>query len=313
MIDWGDTPAGSTARIYWPQAAAADVLALASRLYGNHALSAADPHTLQCKTVQGVTYLPVPFGTDLNLAGLFTVDLPATVRTGQELNIVVRKISSRRIATAPPPPILQAKGRRTPHRSEAVVTPAPRIVNERYTAGSFRVMIPVSTAEVLLPGEEDTLAIFKARLAAMPPKNPWYPVLQRYLGYQVGRVNGLGGDASQIPASFGGSPAGGEHHGPGHGGHRHQNGHDSRACTGKITGLVFDHFGDFEGILLDTGERDYQFFSREPSVRELAEVAWREHLRVTMLAETSEHSADGERLRHIHSIVLHEPTGLVDG
>jgi len=306
MIDWGDTPAGSIARIYWPQVAAADVLALASRLYGNHALSAADSHTLQCKTVQGVTYLPVPFGTDLSLAGLFTVDLPATVRTGQELNIVVRKISSRRIATAPPPPVLQAKGR-TPHRSEVVVTPAPRIVTERYTAGSFRVMIPVSTAEVLLPGEEDTLAILKARLAAMSPKDPWYPVLQRYLDYQVGRVNGLGGDASQIPASFGGSPAGGGQAGPGHGGHNGHHGQNGRPCTGKVTGLVFDHFGDFEGILLDTGERDYQFFSREPSVRELAEVAWREHLRVTMLAEPGEHSADGERLRRIRSIVLHEP------
>jgi Listeria-Bacteroides repeat domain (List_Bact_rpt) len=298
MIDWGETPAGCIARIYWPQVAAADVLALASRLYGTHALSAADPHTLQCKTVSGVTYVPVPSGTDPTLAGLFTIDLPTTVHTGQEFDIVVRKISSRRIAAAPPPPVLQAKGRRAPHRSEVVVTPARKIVIERYTAGSFRVMIPVSTAEVLLPGEEDTLAIFKARLAAMSPKNPWYPVLRRYLDYQVGRVNGLGGDASQIPPSFGGAPVGavsgrqGVHHGSG-----------SRAWTGKVTGLVFDHFGDFDGFVLDTGERDDRFFSREPSVRELAEVAWREHLRVTVLAEADDHSA------RIGSIVLHEPPG----
>ena len=298
MIDWGETPVGSTARIYWPQVAAADVLALASRLYGMHALSAADPHTLQCTTVPGVTYVPVPSGTDVTLAGLFTVALPTTVRTGQEFDIVVRKISSRRLAVAPPPPILQAKGRRTPHRSEVVVTPARRIVIERYTAGSFRVMIPVSTAEVLLPGEEDTLAIFKARLAARSPQDPWYPVLQRYLDYQVGRVNGLGGNASQIPPSFGGAG-----HGNGHGaGH----GYGSRPGTGKVTGLVFDHFGDFDGFLLDTGERDDRYFSREPSVRELAEVAWREHLRVTVLAEADGHSADGARLR---SIVLHEPSG----
>ena len=300
MIDWGETPAGSTARIYWPQVAAADVLALASRLYGTHALSAADPHTLQCTTVPGVTYVPVPSGTDLTLAGLFTVDLPTTVHTGQEFDIVVRKISSRRIAVAPPPPILQAKGRRTPHRSEVVVTPARRIAIERYTAGSFRVMIPVSTAEVLLPGEEDTLAIFKARLAARSPKDLWYPVLQRYLDDQAGRVNGLGGDASQIPPSFGGAPVGSGHHGAGHG-NGHGNG--SRACTGKVTGLVFDHFGDFDGFLLDTGERDDRFFSREPSVRELAEVAWREHLRITVVAEDGEHAA------RIGSIVLHEPPG----
>jgi hypothetical protein len=185
-------------------------------------------------------------------------------------------------------------------------------VIERYTAGSFRVMIPVSTAEVLLPGEEDTLAIFKARLAARSPKDPWYPVLRRYLDYQVGRVNGLGGDASQIPPSFGGAPVrGGVQTGPGHGDHHgagdgNGHGNGSRACTGKVTGLVFDHFGDFEGFLLDTGERDDRFFSREPSVRELAEVAWRDHLRVTVLAEADGHSADGARLR---SIVLHEPPG----
>jgi len=74
---------------------------------------------------------------------------------------------------------------------------------------------------------------------------------------------------------------------------------------------VFDHFGDFDGFLLDTGEHDDRFCSREPSVRELAELAWREHLRVTVLAEPNGHpadghSADGERLR---SIVLHEPSG----
>ena len=75
-------------------------------------------------------------------------------------------------------------------------------------------------------------------------------------------------------------------------------GTDSRACTGKVTGLMFDHFGDFDGFLLDTGERDDRFFSREPSVRELAEVAWREHLRVTVVAE------DGDRAARIR---LHRP------
>lgn len=306
MIDWGDTPAGSTARIYWPRVPAADVLALASRLSGTHALSAADPHTLQCQTVQGVTYVPVPFSTDVNLAGLFTVDLPTTVRKGQEFNIVVRRISSRRIATAPPPPVIQAKGR-TPDKPAAVVTQAPRIVTERYTVGSFRVMIPVSTGDVLLRGEEDTLAIYKARLAALSPKDRWYPVLRRYIADQVGRVNGLGGDASQIPASFGGAPVGGTQTGSGHGGHEGQHGPGGRARTGKVTGLVFDHFGDFEGFLLDTGERDYQFFSRESSVRDLAEVAWRERLRVRVVAEAGEHSAGGERTRRIRSVVLNEP------
>ena len=59
---------------------------------------------------------------------------------------------------------------------------------------------------------------------------------------------------------------------------------------------------------LDTGERDDRFFSREPSVRELAEVAWREHLRVTVLAEAVLAEA-GDHSARIGSIVLHEPPG----
>jgi hypothetical protein len=49
MIDWGDTPAGSTAYIYWPQVGASTVLQLASQLYTTRLLSTADSHTIQCQ------------------------------------------------------------------------------------------------------------------------------------------------------------------------------------------------------------------------------------------------------------------------
>ena len=54
----------------------------------------------------------------------------------------------------------------------------------------------------MLPAEETTLAILKARLEAMPTRNRWYPVLLRYIEQISGRVNGLGGDASSIPPSL---------------------------------------------------------------------------------------------------------------
>lgn len=57
------------------------------------------------------------------------------------------------------------------------------------------------------------------------------------------------------------------------------------ALTGKITGLIFDHFGDFEGFLLDTEECEHRFFSRENEMKELVERAWRERLRITVWAE----------------------------
>ena len=48
MIDWGSTPPGSTAYIYWPQVLASDVIGLASRLYVTHFLTAADANTIKC-------------------------------------------------------------------------------------------------------------------------------------------------------------------------------------------------------------------------------------------------------------------------
>jgi hypothetical protein len=53
MIDWGTTPPGSTAYIYWPQVLASDVIDLASQLYVTHFLSAADANTIKCKSVKG--------------------------------------------------------------------------------------------------------------------------------------------------------------------------------------------------------------------------------------------------------------------
>ena len=51
----------------------------------------------------------------------------------------------------------------------------------RYITGAFQIKIPVRTEEVLLGPEANTLAILKARLAAMSSVYRWYPVLKRYM------------------------------------------------------------------------------------------------------------------------------------
>jgi hypothetical protein len=320
MIDWGEVPAGSLASIYWPQVEADTVLALADSLYGTYALSAADAHTLRCVTTAGVTYVPIPFGTGESLAGLFTIDLPTTVVAGEAFTVVVRRIGSRRMAVSTPPPVIQARARRTKATqttkatrateaamvTEAARSSRPKIVVERYVIGSFAVRIPVATAATLLHPEETTLAIFKARLAAMSPTNRWYPVLRRYISYLSGRVNGLGGKAGGVPPSFGGFPAPGTRGDGrggrgGHGGHGDPFDHDHRSGeTGKVGGLIFDAFGDFEGFLLETGTRERMFDSRERAIWQLAERAWRERLRITVFTEP------GER-RRIRSIIVREP------
>jgi hypothetical protein len=97
MIDWGETPVGSVAHIYWPQINASNVLALANRIYGTHLLSASDANTIDCTVQRGVTYVPIPAGTAQNIAGLLTIDLPTTVTVGQEFNILVRRVTTRRM------------------------------------------------------------------------------------------------------------------------------------------------------------------------------------------------------------------------
>jgi hypothetical protein len=313
MIDWGNTPAGSTANIFWPGADAAEILSISSRIYGAQVLSASDNHTVQCTTVRGVIYVPIPPGTGESLAGLLTIDLPADVVKGQEFNIVVRRIGSRRVAVSPPPP---PPPKIAIDNIRAKKTPAPKIADiaavktgvvkiERYVVGSFQVKIPVETKGDMITAEENTLAIFKARLKAMSPTNRWRPVIERYIGLLSARVDGLGGDAKDIPPSFLGNGRAKQGEG---GAERHERDRDDHRekweeRTGKISGLIFDHFGDFEGFILDTEEGEHRFFSREADIWALAEWVWSERLLIGVLVEC----ADPCRPR---KIIVREPPAL---
>jgi hypothetical protein len=238
MILWGEVPVGSIARLYLPQVSSAEVLKLASWMYGTHLLAASDAHTIECKTIDGVTFVPIPPGAGGPFAGLFTVDLPQTITTGEEFNIVVRRISRRPLGKdsqndtgpavalhAAPPMISRAKHDEHAGLLELPEAPAaapPPLLHEpaartlvaavpgyeRYIVGSFQVRIPVSSRAAMLPAEEDTLAILKARLAVLSRSSRWYQVLMRYSDEVAGRVEGLGGDPNAIPPNLLGN-----HHG----------------------------------------------------------------------------------------------------
>lgn len=255
MIDWGNTPPGSTAYIYWPQVAAADVLNLAAGLYRTQRLSASDAHTIQCTTVKGVTYIPIPPSSLRSFAGLFTVNLPLGITTGQEFNIVVRRLASRqrdaffRTADAA---VVRKPGRPT-----------------RYVTGAFQVKIPVTGDEALRSREENTLAILKWRLLQMPPVYRWHPVVKRYIDYVSGRVDGSGGNASGIaPSPLGVQPPVGEGCRP------------SQHYTGKVCRVLFDCFGEFEGFVLRDCARSRAFACREQGVAEVLLRACRERLTI---------------------------------
>jgi len=181
----------------------------------------------------GITCVPIPYSAGQNFAGLFTIDLPPTVVKGQEFNIIVRRISTRRRKFEKTEQIKLMNAPISHHESQinvkshaksnvakasisqiqSSIKPVPiiptfeaarirRIIdNWGYVVGTFQVKIPVSSKDDILPSEEDTLAIFKWRLQSMSPTNRWYPVLERYVSYIAARVDGLGGDSSKVVPS----------------------------------------------------------------------------------------------------------------
>ncbi|MFK4440567.1 hypothetical protein ABH944_000567 [Caballeronia udeis] len=296
MIDWGQIPKGSVASLYLPAVDAADVLALAAKMYTFHDLSASDAHTLVCPT-GGITYVPIPpgSGSGVNLAGLFSVELPSGITKGQAFEIVVRQVksASARARTPPPPPppsVLQ-------FASASVGTST--VLTWRRICGAFRITIPVSTKGNMLVPAERALSLMRWVGETIPPTDRWYPVFVRYIGQLAGRVAGLGGDPNTVPPTGtgiwpgglgGGQPVGGGHGGPGDG-----------DVVGKIEGLIYDHFGDFEGFLLETERGEsFTFYSRESFVEDIACRAWTDRLRVTVILE----NGHDDRPRRI---ILHPP------
>ncbi|HUB81304.1 MAG TPA: S53 family peptidase [Bryobacteraceae bacterium] len=286
MIDWGNVPAGSVASIYLPAVDAAGVLSLADRMYTVHNLTAADAHTLQCNT-GGTTYIPIPQGSGPNYAGLFSVQLPLGIRHGQEFRIVVRQITSsfenQKGAGANPAPV-----------PNAVSTRAELRVRERFVYGSFQINIPVSVKSDMLIPEERNLSFFRWIQETIPATSRWYPVFQRYIAQLVGKVTALGGDGPSVPPSQTGSWPGlpgfgtgsGTGKGPGHG-HEPCPGHGRHEChsyTGKIDGIIYDHFGDFEAFILETfeGERR-RFVSHEVPLLKIVNRAWTGRILTTVL------------------------------
>ena len=255
MVEWGNVPTGSQGYIYWPQVDASAVLSLADSLYTTHQLSASDAHTIRCTANGGFTFIPIPpSNSDQFFAGLFTVDLPLGVKQGQQFTVTLRRISY----TSPLP---NRDSRRILNR-----------MRSRYIADSVLLRIPVGTAATLLQPEETTLAIMKWRLQNWSPSNRWYPVLLRYISYIAGRVDGLGGNSGAVAPSPPGPYAGvtplppikplpppSTH----------------LEYTGKIMGIIYDRFGDFNGFEMRTenGE-EKRFQGREESVWRLVRFAW---------------------------------------
>ncbi|MGE5204030.1 MAG: hypothetical protein ACM3PW_00330, partial [Chlamydiota bacterium] len=172
MVRWNNIPRNSTATFYFPEIAADEILALSALRQHPAVLSKVDEHTLAC-LLADVTFIPLPGGRKGNLAGLMTITLPPTVRTGQVYRMSVEQYSG--------------------------VT--------RKVLGAFQMTIPVKTDPEILPREIRKLAVLRHIQQSMPAGTRWYNIFVRYLDQIARRVKGLGGNPDTVkPSPDGGEP-----------------------------------------------------------------------------------------------------------
>jgi hypothetical protein len=288
MIDWGATPRGSTASLHLPAVDADEILGLASRMYVTHRLSRVDEHTISCPA-GGITYIPLPPGGDEDYAGLLTIDPPDTARATRPFTVAVRQVTT---ASAAKERKRKRQGPRDGGEHEAPTAGglessmgrAEYTVTEwRRVLGSFQLTAPHGHHATLLRREERQLAVLLAIQQTVPQESRWYPVFKRYVEVIGARVRDFGGDPAKVRPSAWGDP---RPKPPGHG--HPQPGERRTGHSGKVAGLVFDNFGDFEGFILATDEGERRYRSRERAIELLAERAWRERLRISVYAEADE-------------------------
>ncbi len=279
VIDWGNIPNGSVCQVYLPGTTSAAILGWAGKLYTTHNLKAFDPHTIEVNA-GGTTYIPIPKGGPVNLAGLLSIQLPAGVKKGDTYEVVVRQITSDDYQNTT---ILQV-------REQVNETQAGGVAPDsgyawRHTIGIFKLAIPVDVKTELRNTEEQYYAILQFIAEAIPTASRWFPVFERYLQQVAGRVKGFGGDPTTIlPSGTGTLPGTGLSTGP-------CDGNRLPRIAGKVAGLVYDHFGDFEGFLLEEGcDQVRRFRSGEARLAQVLHKAWRDRATVIVVTDPCDDS-----------------------
>jgi hypothetical protein len=254
MFDWGNTPAGATATLYIPAVPAAAILALAATIYDHHQITLVDAHTVTWPAA-GVTYTPLPRFADGNPAAMLSVELPDGIKRGQRFDISVRQI----VGT-----------------QETVDTRAAKASAIRWwkTLGAYQMIVPVKVKEEMLPSELRLLSVLRWMQEAKTKQSKWFAVFARYVDEIAARVAALGGNPALVkPSPYGDWRGGGSHPGPG----------SEVEYSGKVAGIKFDRFGEFDGFTLETEDgASHAFRSREAKVEVLVRRAWEERTTVVV-------------------------------
>lgn len=181
----------------------------------------------------------------------------------------------------------------------------------RETIGAFQIGIPVSDKLTMRVDLLRLLALLRWRADFLRPTSRWYATFRRYVELMTEKVRALGIDPFSIdpspnPAIPGFSDDNGDNNGGDTGGDATdanpflEPGDDewlndtsgleppgeagSGRYSGKVSGLLYDHFGDFEGFTIESyGGKHLRFFSREAAIQDIASTAWRERYVVTVM------------------------------
>jgi hypothetical protein len=247
-IHWGNLPRDSQVTLYMPQLDVDAIVRQASLRPNPGNIAKAGPGTLRLK-VTDACYLPLPGPLPKNIAALLSVQLPPTVVKGQKFRIVVRQIDGRRLKVQ----------------------------------GATQFDIHVHTADTIRPRLERNLSVLRHIQAAIPPANRWTPVFQRYVGELADRVRAMGGDPDRIAAD----PTG-------HGGRKPGKPKPDRpdvpdrderhVVTGRVTELLYDCFGAFEGFVVEDSERRHRFRACERGIERVVHRACRHRSRISVVA-----------------------------
>ncbi|GGK68163.1 hypothetical protein [Amphritea balenae] len=191
----------------------------------------------------------------------------------------------------------------------------------RETIGAFQIGIPVSDKQTMRVDLLRLLALLRWRADFVKPTSRWYVTFSRYVELMTNKVRALGIDPFSIDPSPNPAIPGMGDDGNGSGGEDDHNSGDTGDATntnpflepgddewlddtsglkppgeagsgrysGKVSGLLYDHFGDFEGFMLETyGGKHLRFFSREAAIQDIANKAWLERYVVTVMTVASD-------------------------
>lgn len=286
LIDWGTLPAGEQAEVFLPAVDADAVLATARRRYPANTLTKVDANTIGV-TTGGISYLPLPAGSGngANFAGLMSIGLPAGIKAGHLYKVLVQQLTSAAGKGAPPPPSSPPPPRlTTAARDERLAAVSESgVIRWRRVIGTFQINVPVSTKALMLEKEELRLSLFRWIAASIHVDDRWYRVFERYLARLADKVADLGGDPARIepsPDGYSGLP----------GGHGDGRRFEYEGITGKVDGLVYDHFGDFEGFVLELFDGTRRAFaSRERAIERVVRGAAAQRALVTVRTVDGDH------------------------